>query len=160
MVLGTAKAAQFFDVGFVPDFTITPRSLLISHVDVGPARGLDELPAAPRLRLHDGQPVGHLRFARGCSRATSGSRARSRMTTPSSSRLASRLAQNVKHLVGLKQLVVLTDNGGWRVGGDQAGALTPSAINADQELYVGAADPPPVIIGNASSTSRRALDRA
>jgi hypothetical protein len=55
----------------------------------------------------------------------------------------------VRHLLGLKTLIVLTDAGEWTVRG-AAGVLTPSGILADQETYLGvAADVSPVVVGNS-----------
>lgn len=53
----------------------------------------------------------------------------------------------VRHLVGLKQLVALTDAGAWSIGAPKE-PLTPSSIPADQESYVGSHDAVPVVVGN------------
>lgn len=64
-----------------------------------------------------------------------------------------RLAGNNNHpvlgMVALKDLLVLTGGGEWRMQGDQNGALTPSAIRGDQETYAGIdARVPALVIGN------------
>jgi hypothetical protein len=56
----------------------------------------------------------------------------------------------VRHMLGLKRLVVFTDGGAWSVGRPNE-PLTPSSLGADQETYAGAApDVPPVVIGNSA----------
>jgi hypothetical protein len=65
-------------------------------------------------------------------------------------RIAGNNAAAVRHLVSLKQLVVMTDAGAWRVAGAGGAPLTPSTVDPDQDTYVGAApDVRPVVIGNA-----------
>lgn len=56
----------------------------------------------------------------------------------------------IRHLLGLKTLIMMTDAGAWNVG-QRLVPLTPSNLPADQEAYSGvAAWPPPVIVGNAA----------
>ena len=54
----------------------------------------------------------------------------------------------VRHLLGLKTLIVLTDAGEWSVGQIRV-PLTPASLGADQETYVGVCDVEPVVIGNS-----------
>jgi hypothetical protein len=54
----------------------------------------------------------------------------------------------IRHLIGLKTLIVLTDAGEWSVGEPRV-PLTPSSLASDQETYCGVSDVVPVIIGNA-----------
>lgn len=63
-------------------------------------------------------------------------------------RIAGNNHNPVKHLVALKQFIVLTTAGEWTVGQPKV-PLTPSTLDADEEAYVGASDAPPVIVGNA-----------
>jgi hypothetical protein len=76
-----------------------------------------------------------------------------------------RIAGNDNHavrwLVALKRLLVFTDSGEWAIGEDKQ-PLTPSALSADQETYVGIARfVPPVVVGNSVVyvQSRRAIVR-
>jgi hypothetical protein len=55
----------------------------------------------------------------------------------------------VRHLIPLKALLVLSDEGAWTIKGDDTGTVRPTAINADQENYNGSAEPRPVVNGNA-----------
>ncbi len=63
--------------------------------------------------------------------------------------LASNQSQTVKHLVGLRDLIVLTQSGEWRVRAADDGALTPSTVFARQEGFVGANDVQPAALNNA-----------
>lgn len=55
----------------------------------------------------------------------------------------------VRHMLGLKTLLVLTDAGGWTIGQPKQ-TLTPSNLPADQEIYVGAApDVRPIVAGSS-----------
>lgn len=64
-------------------------------------------------------------------------------------RIAGGLQRNaVRHLLGLKALIVLTDGGEWTIGQAKT-ALTPANLPADQETYVGISAADPVIIGNS-----------
>lgn len=58
-------------------------------------------------------------------------------------------AQVLFHLIGMQLgLVMLTDSGEWLVTGDEQGRLTPTAINALQHGWVGAAcAPAPIVVG-------------
>lgn len=61
----------------------------------------------------------------------------------------------IRHLLGLKTLVVLTDAGEWTVSGSTslgssiASPLAPNNIIAQQQAYIGAGPAYPVIVGNA-----------
>jgi hypothetical protein len=64
--------------------------------------------------------------------------------------LSGRRVSEVRHLVEVRTLVMLTSTGAWTIQGDQAGTLRPSAINPKQEEHTGAAStPPPVIVGDS-----------
>jgi hypothetical protein len=63
-------------------------------------------------------------------------------------RLAASQHNPVRHLVGLKSLIVLTDGGEWLVGAPNV-PLTPSSINANQETFAGCSLVRPVAVGNS-----------
>lgn len=146
--LGTP--ATFNDAGFPPDFAVTP-----------------PLPRNPFANLEDYPRVaGYFQQRRFFANtdanpdAVYGSRIgfHSNFTVSSplqdddaiTFKLAANQHNPVRHLVGLKSLIALTDAGEWNVQGPGGGPLTPSGILADQEAYIGvAASPTPVIIGNS-----------
>ncbi len=68
--------------------------------------------------------------------------------------ITARIAGNnhhaVRRLIALKNLLVMTDGGEWRLVGPDNGIVTPNSIDFDQETYVGIArDVAPIIIGNS-----------
>lgn len=148
--IGTAVGDEKFnDTGFVPDFNVTPPL----------ARPLfDSVNNYPHVAAYHQQR----RFFAGLisdPEAVFGSRT----GFPSNFGISSPLQDDdaisfrmvgnqhhpVRHMVGLKQLIVLTDGGEWTVGQPKQ-ALSPSNIPADQETYVGAApDVRPVVVGNS-----------
>jgi len=147
--IGTASDETFNDVGFVPDFAITsplPRTPFVSA----------------ETRPHVATYYQQRRFFAG-STATPETIEGSRTGFPNNFGISSPLQDDdalsfrisgdqhhpVRHMLGLKTLLVLTDGGGWTVGQPKI-ALTPSNLPADQETYVGAApDVRPVVIGNS-----------
>jgi hypothetical protein len=62
--------------------------------------------------------------------------------------IAGRQVNEVRHLIEVGNLLVLTSGGEWRVMGDGDGVIKPSAINLKQEGYSGAANIQPIVIGN------------
>ncbi|HMJ04576.1 MAG TPA: hypothetical protein VK506_16660, partial [Conexibacter sp.] len=148
--IGTATgAAAFKDIGFIPDFAITPplARALFATTDNYPATC-----AHHQQRRMFG-------YTDNVPDAVYGSRvgfpSNFAISSPLqdddaiSFRIAGKTHQPVRHLVGLKQLIVLTDGGAFTIGQPQQ-PLTPSTLASDQQTYVGAAaDPAPVIVGNA-----------
>lgn len=62
--------------------------------------------------------------------------------------LASNQSQTIKHMIGLRDLIVLTQSGEWRVRAGDDGALTPSTVFARQEGFVGANNVQPASLNN------------
>lgn len=147
--LGTATgAASFNDTGFIPDFAVTPPI----------PRALFNTPNNyPACAAYFQQR----RFFAYTNTRPEGIWA-SRTGFPSNFGISSPLRDDdaltfriqgnthnpVRHLIGLKQLIVLTDAGEWTVGEPKI-PLTPSNIPADQQTYAGVADKRPVVVGNA-----------
>lgn len=151
--IGTARPdplVYFWDAGFTPDFTVTPpieRTLF---------NATDEYPGA--VAYYQQRIV----FARSNDApehiwmSQVGAYHNFTISTPLQDddamlfALASNQLNPVQHLVGLKKLVVLSDEGEWVLQGDVDGVLRPSAINADQHGYIGATRAVrPKVIGNS-----------
>jgi hypothetical protein len=147
--IGTAVGAPSFrDTGFIPDFAVTPPMprVLFATTDNYP------LTAAyyqqRRLFAH----------TKAEPEAVWGSRTGFASNFTISSPLQDddaitfKISGNehnpVRHLIGLKTLIVLTDAGGWVVGVSMT-PLTPANLPADQEIFVGANGTRPVLVGNA-----------
>lgn len=147
--IGTATGATTFnDIGFTPDFAVTPPLARILFNALGDY---------PRRAAYYQQR----RFFANTDNnpdAVFGSRvgftANFGVSSPlqDDDSLTFKIAGNqhnpIKHMLGLKTLVVLTDAGEWTVGQPKV-PLTPTSLGADQETYVGVSDVVPVIVGNA-----------
>jgi hypothetical protein len=156
--IGTAKGAQTFrDTGLTPDYTVTP------PLDRTPFISAD---TRPHVATHYQQ-----RRFYGGSNATPDAIEGSRtgfvnnfgISSPLqdddalSFRMVGYQQHTIRHMRGLKQLLVFTDGGIWSVGAPKV-PLTPSNIPADQETYAGVApDVVPVVIGNSVIYVQRAL---
>lgn len=149
--IGTARGnEEFRDIGIDPDYTVTPP--------------LDRTPfVSADTRPHVGTHYQQRRFFGG-SNATPDAVHGSRSGFVNNFGISSPLQDDdaisfrmigyqqhaIRHMRGLKQLLVFTDGGIWSVGAPKV-PLTPSNIPADQETYAGvAADVPPVVIGNSA----------
>lgn len=62
--------------------------------------------------------------------------------------LAGRRVNEIRHIVDIGALIILTAGGEWVASGDGSGVLTPSSPGLKQVGYNGAADIPPIIVGN------------
>ena len=60
--------------------------------------------------------------------------------------LAGRQVNAIRHLVDLGSLIIFTQSGEWVIGGDNAGILTPTAVNPKQYSQNGCAESPSPII--------------
>lgn len=60
--------------------------------------------------------------------------------------LSGRQVNDVRHLLGLREFLILTRGGKWAAHGDADGALTPTTINLDAQGYGGASTIRPVFV--------------
>jgi hypothetical protein len=61
--------------------------------------------------------------------------------------LVGRQVNEIKHIVDIGKMLILTSGGEWAVEGDASGILKPTGINPKQYSYYGSSDIPPIIIG-------------
>lgn len=64
--------------------------------------------------------------------------------------LASRQVNEIRHMLDLGILAILTTGGATLIRGDESGNLKPTAINGRQEIYYGSSILPPVIVGKTA----------
>ncbi|MCM5682517.1 hypothetical protein M8A51_23555 [Schlegelella sp. S2-27] len=64
--------------------------------------------------------------------------------------LAGRQVNEIRHILDIGSMVILTSGGEWVVRGDGDGVVSPIAINARQQGYSGSAEVAPVLIGNSA----------
>lgn len=62
--------------------------------------------------------------------------------------IASREVNEIRHMIALQSLIVLTSGGEWIVKSHAGGAVTPTSINLEPQGYRGASTVPPIAIGN------------
>ena len=62
-------------------------------------------------------------------------------------RLVSRRIGRIRSLIGISELIALTESGEWKIGNSK-GALTPTSIEARPQGYRGSANLEPVLIGD------------
>lgn len=61
--------------------------------------------------------------------------------------MAGRQVNEIRHLIDLGRLIVLTSGGEWAVEGNSSGVITPTDVNMKQYSYNGASTLQPIIIG-------------
>lgn len=64
--------------------------------------------------------------------------------------IASRQVNEIRHMIPLQFLVLLTSGGEWVVQGDTNDLLTPTSINVEVQGYRGSSRVPPIVIGNSA----------
>ena len=53
----------------------------------------------------------------------------------------------IRHVLEANRLIVLTGGGEWEIGGDSAGVLRPTEVNAKQQTYNGSSTLVPLVVG-------------
>lgn len=143
--IGTATGTSFRDMGFVPDFAVTPPIAQQPFATQFPAvsasyqqrRFFGNTPAQPDAIF--GSKVG---FPSNFS-----------ISSPLQDddaitfRLTGVQHHPVRHLFGLRTLIAQTDGGAWTIGQPKV-PLVPGSIPADQETYIGVSAIRPIITGN------------
>lgn len=147
--LGAATGLTTFrDIGYIPDFSVTPplpRVLFATAGDYPARAGYYQQRRFFANSLNNPDAVWGSRV---------GFRSNFSVSSPLQDddaitfRLAGNQANPVRHVLGMKTLVVLTDGGIWSVGQVMT-PLTPANLPAGQESFVGGGAPVPVIVGNS-----------
>lgn len=148
--IGIAQGTSFNDVNIDPDTSDTP------PIENDPFDGADDYPSA----------VAYFQ-QRQCFASTNNDPETVWMTRTANYRnltisrplqdddaveftVAGRQVNQVRHLLDLGKLVILTTGGEWIVAGDADGVVKPTAINLRQQGYRGSANRVPIIIGNSA----------
>jgi len=63
--------------------------------------------------------------------------------------LMSRKVENIRHIVPLNEMLLLTSGGEWRVISQNSDVITPTTIGYKPQSYVGASNTPPVLANSA-----------
>jgi hypothetical protein len=149
--IGTVTGASVFrDIGLVPDYSITPAGArtLFATTDERPSavayyqqrrflantRAIPDAVYASRVGFPDNYNVS----------------SPLQDDDPLTFRIAGNNDHAVRHIVALKNLLLMTDGGEWRLTTAPGVPLTPSNLPLDQETYVGISQAVrPVVVGNS-----------
>lgn len=64
-------------------------------------------------------------------------------------KLAARKVSEVRHLIAIRELVAFTSGSIWKLGsGGQSDVITPSSLNAKQQVEIGCSHVPPIVVGD------------
>lgn len=146
--VGRAKTAAFRDVGLLPDFSQTPplnRVLFGSSSNYPAAVGYYQQRRVFASSANDPETIwaSRIGFHKNFS-----IRSPLQDDDAVTFRLASRAAQDVRYLIDLKRLLVMTSSGEWKINGDgEGGALIPRAINPDRQGHQGCKLVRPQVLG-------------
>lgn len=147
--IGTASGAAFNDIGYTPDLSQTP------PVDKDLFNAVDEYPAVGayfQQRQMFAAPNNDPTKAWG---SKTGAFKNFTVSSPIqdddavSFRMAGRNVNEIRHMIEVGDLIILTAGGEWLISGEEAMTPFPGGIHPKQESYYGAAKVPPVIIGNS-----------
>lgn len=145
--LGIAGASSFSDVGVDPDTTDTPPR------ERNPFDGADNYPSTAtyiqqRLSFANTNNNPETVYA-----SRTGQFNNFTVSSPIQDddavtfTMTGRQVNEIRHLLDIGRLIVLTSGGEWAVDGDGAGTITPTQINMKQYSYNGASTLQPIIVG-------------
>lgn len=145
--IGTSTTTTFRDLGFTPDFAVTPpipRPLFETPGDYPAISGSYQQRRWFAQTAHEPDTIWGSRV---------GFRSNFSISSPLQDddavtlRLAGAHQHAVRHLFGLRQLLILTDGGVWTLG-RPGEPLTPSDLPAEQQTYLGVSPVTPVVLGH------------
>jgi hypothetical protein len=145
--IGTSRRTSFVDTGLTPDTSDTP------PVSKNYFLAADDFPATvgyyqQRLIFANTNNEPEKTFA-----SRSGLFKNFTVRTPTQDddavtfSLAGRQVNEIRHILDLNKMVLLTASGEWSIDGDTAGILRPGEVNPKQYSYNGASTIAPLIIG-------------
>lgn len=148
--IGIAGSNTFNDIGFQPDFSVTPpvARILFTVANEYPATsGFYQQRKLYARTNNDPETVEASRTGNFRNYTIS-----SPIQDDDAIRftLAGREVNEVRHLLEIGNLWIFTSRGEWIVEGDADGVLRPTAINPHQKSYYGSSTIPPVIIGSSA----------
>lgn len=142
-----AGSTTFADDGITPDFGRTPPA------ERDPFDGATNRPATGayvQSRLFMGNLLSNTEIIHGSQIGNFKNFNKSEPILSSNTvsfNLPGRTVNEIRHLVDLKKLVVLTSNGEWSCSGNSAGIIVPGEVNPTQHGYNGSSHLRPIIIG-------------
>jgi hypothetical protein len=145
--LGVSKTTSFNDLGVDPDLADTP------PIKRNPFNSTDNYPSAVtyyqqrRGFANTNNDPEKVWFTRAGSFKNLTIRSPIQDDDAITFTLAGKQVNEVRHLLDIGTLIVLTSGGEWACEGDAGGALLPGAINPQQYTYNGSSALPPLVIG-------------
>lgn len=146
--IGTAQGSSFTDLGADPDYSITPPSPRNPFEDDYPAStGYYQ---QRKIYVNTTNKPEYAFASRTGHFKNFTNRVPLQDDDAVTFNLASGKINKIRSVIGLERLLLFTDNGVFRVNGNDAGVLTPSGINPTQISYVGASSLAPLVINNTA----------
>jgi len=145
--IGTTVAASFNDTGIAPDFLETPPQARVLFTTTNNYPVVSVVHQQRRIFGGTGTDREKVYASRTGQRSNFSLHSPLQDDDAVTWKLASNRLQPVMHLVGMSDLLVLTDQGAWLVHGDADGVLTPTGQNLEQIGYIGSSFLPPVVVG-------------
>lgn len=147
--IGTATGVTTFnDVGFIPDFAVTPPIPRALFDTVNNYPHVASYFQQRRIFAHTNTTPDGIWASRIGFPSNFGITSPLQDDDAVTFRIAGAQQHAIRSLLSLKTLLVLTSAGEWVVGASDT-PLTPSNIPVDQQVYVGSHDKAPVVVGNA-----------
>lgn len=145
----TDATALFNDIGLTPDFTLTPP---VPRDLFNAAGSYPHVSCFHQQRRFFGQTVdapAQIEGSRVGLPSNFGISAPIQDDDALSFKVAGKQRSVCRHLLSVQDLIVLASDGEWRISAGKDVPLAPNQLAANQELYVGASETRPVIIGNS-----------
>lgn len=146
--IGSSRTASFSDTNIIPDLTLTPAE------SRNPFNAVDSYPSV--VGYYE-QRRWHANTRTRTETAWASRSGRFTNYTISSPlqdadaltyTLAGKRVNEIRHIVDIGAMIILTAGGEWVANGDGSGLLTPGTPGLKQVGYNGATDIPPIIVGN------------
>jgi len=150
--VGTSTKATFEDVNIAPDYTRTPPltynpfDTFAGQSGVAPqATGFFQ----QRRYFANSNTLPNRFWASQIGHLSNFSKSIPALADDSiSATIAARRINEIKHIVPLSDLILLTSGGEYRVTGGQDGAIRPDALNVAPQSYYGSTDVRPIVAGD------------
>lgn len=146
--VGTASGSTFIDDGIVPDYTLTPPLVNTPFSGAGNKPGCSGYYQQRKMYGRTDNNIEDIFGSR------TGSFKNMTISSPVQDSdavrftLAGKQVNEIRHIVEIGQLVILTSGAEWIREGDATDPLTPSSPNLKVQTYNGSADVTPVVISD------------
>jgi len=147
--VGTATGTMMFrDVGFTPDFAVTPPLPRVLFTTAGNYPRRAAYYQQRRFLANTLNDPDSVWGSRTGFHSNFGVSSPLQDDDALTFKIAGFQQNPIRHLLGLKTLIALTDGGEWSVGQERV-PLTPASLGADPQTWVGVCDVLPAVIGNS-----------